>query len=304
MSGIRLVVLLALGLSDGLISLVADNAGPDKRGRVVEWVEKTLFIRLNKLFEISAAERHHETLLTARNLLAVVREPQAYIINILPRKLPKKVVPREHYILKDLPFYKEVQKADAQKRRALLDDREGRRKEGTLRKAPGKKCSAPSLPAGAPAKKNKKKVSNKRKEVKLPTPPKKLVIPPSTYVKEVTIREPEVPPLPSVSSCSGRLAGLNHSGPSLSAAGRLALLAEETTSISQPDSPHPDADAAGASCAAILPHSALPTEEMGTVSQGLPLYEPSPLAFVPVKGLASRRSRPARDLKSGLVGRL
>ena len=75
MSGIRLVVLLALGLSDGLISLVPDNAGPDKRGCVVEWVEKASFSRLNKLFEITAAERHHETLLTARNLLAVVREP-------------------------------------------------------------------------------------------------------------------------------------------------------------------------------------------------------------------------------------
>ena len=113
MSGIRLVVLLALGLSDGLISLVPDNAGPDKRGCVVEWVEKASFSRLNKLFEITAAERHHETLLTAQNLLAVVWEPQAYVINILPRKLPKKVVPGEHYVLKDLPFYKEVRKADA-----------------------------------------------------------------------------------------------------------------------------------------------------------------------------------------------
>ena len=101
------------GLSFDLTSLFVDNAGPDKRGRVVKRVEKASFTRLNKLFEISAAERHHETLLTARNLLAVVRESQAYIINILPRKLPKKVVPREHYILKDLPFYKEVQKADA-----------------------------------------------------------------------------------------------------------------------------------------------------------------------------------------------
>ena len=90
-------------------------------------------------------------------------------------------MPGEHYILKDLPFYKEVQKVDAQKRRALLDDREGKRKEGTLRKAPGKKRSAPSFPAGAPAKeKNKRKLvlNNKGKEIKPPTPPKELVIPP------------------------------------------------------------------------------------------------------------------------------
>ncbi|RVW33122.1 hypothetical protein CK203_111164 [Vitis vinifera] len=153
--------------------------GSDKRGRVVEWVEKASFARLNKLFEIFAAERHHEMLLTARNLLAVVRESQAY----------------------------EVQKAKAQKRRALLDDREGKKKEGTLRKAPGKKCCAASLPSGAPAKKNKKLTLNKGKEIKLPTPLKELVIPPITYVKEVTIREPEHPIPPSISSGLGHLAG-------------------------------------------------------------------------------------------------
>ena len=147
-----------------------------------------------------------------------------------------------------------------------------------MRKAPGGKRPASSPPAGAPAKK-KKKVSNKGKEVKLPTPPKKFVIPPSTYVKEVTIREPEVPPLPSVSSGSGRLAGLNHSGPSLSVVGHLALLAEEATSINQPGSPHPDADTAGGSCAAASPPMAPPTEDMGAENQGLPPCEPSPLAF-------------------------
>ena len=127
---------------------------------------------------------------------------------------------------------------------------------------------------------------------------------PPTFVKEITIRELEVPPLPSVSSGSGRLAGLNHSGPSLSVAGRLVLLAEKATSINQPGSPHPDADAAGASCAAASTPMAPPTEEMGAESQGLPPCEPSPLAFVPVKGPATRRSRSARDLKSGLIGRL
>ena len=146
---------------------------------MVEWVEKASFARLNKLFEIAAAERHYETLLTARNLLAVIRESQVYIINILPRKLPKKVVSGEHYVLKDLPFYKEVKKADAEKRRALLDNRERRKKEGTLRKAPGKKRSAASLPGKAPAKRRKLVLHNKGKEVKLPTPPKEFV--PSSY---------------------------------------------------------------------------------------------------------------------------
>ena len=61
------------------------NVGTSKRGRLVEWVEKASFDRLNKLFEINTIERHYQTLLSARNLLAVVREPQPYVVNILPR---------------------------------------------------------------------------------------------------------------------------------------------------------------------------------------------------------------------------
>ena len=159
-----------------------------------------------------------------------MQEPKPYVLNILPRRLPKEVVAEEHFVLQDLPFYAAVRKADARSRKARLNKREVKRQEGRLRKALGGKRPASSPLAGAPAKK-KKKVSNKGKEVKLSTPPKEFVIPPSTYVKEITIREPEVPPLPSVSSGSERLAGLNHSGPSLSVAGRLALLAEEATSI-------------------------------------------------------------------------
>ena len=86
----------------------------------------------------------------------------------------------------------------------------------------------------------------------------------------------------------------------MSAAERLALLAEEATSVYQPGSPHPDADVAGASCAETLP----PMEETGAERQGLPPYESSSFALVPVKGLTEKRSRPASDLKSGINGRL
>ena len=146
-----------------------------------------------------------------------------------------------------------------------------------MRKAPGKKRSAPSLPAGAPPKKKKKLVLNKGKEIKLPTPSKEVVMPPPTFVKEITIREPELPALPSISSGSGCLAGLNHSGPSVPASGRLALLAEEATSVNQPGFPHPDADAVEAFCAEALPPTAPPTEETGAKSQGLPLASQAPL---------------------------
>ena len=90
----------------------------------------------------------------------------------------------------------------------------------------------------------------------------------------------------------------------MSAAGRLALLAEEATSINQPSSPHPDADAAEASCAVVSPPMATPMEKMGAENQSLPSYGPSPLALVPVKGPASRRPSSERNLKSSLIGRL
>ena len=85
---------------------------------------------------------------------------------------------------------------------------------------------------------------------------------------------------------------------------RMTLLAEEATLVCQPDSSHPDADVAGASCAETLPPMALPMEETGVESQGLPPCKPSSLTLVPVKGPATRRSHPARDLKSGINRRL
>ena len=175
------------------------------------------------------------------------------MLNILPRRLPKKVVVEEHFVIKDLPLYAAVRKADARARKARLNEREEKRQEGLLRKAPGGKRPASPSPAGAPVKKKKKQVLKKGKEIKLPTPPNEVVIPPPTFVKEIIIRTPDPSVLPSVSSGSGHLVCLNGSGPSVPAARRLALLAEEATSAYQPDSSPPDADVVGASCAETLP---------------------------------------------------
>ncbi|RVW70763.1 hypothetical protein CK203_058070 [Vitis vinifera] len=65
----------------------------------------------------------------------------------------KEVVPGEHYTVKDLPVYQEFKEADAEKCRALLDNREKKKNEGTLRKAPGQKRGAASPPNKTPAKK-------------------------------------------------------------------------------------------------------------------------------------------------------
>ena len=102
-------------------------------------------------------------LLTAWNLLAVVREPQSYVTNILPMRLPKRVVSGEHFLLKDLPFYKRAREADSKVRQERLDQREEKRQEGTLRKAPGEKGRDFS-PAARPLATKEKKKRNKMKK--------------------------------------------------------------------------------------------------------------------------------------------
>lgn len=105
-------------------------------------------------------------LLSAQNLRSVTQEPQPYVLNILPRRLPKKVVAGEHFVLKDLQFYTEAREADAQARQALLNQREERRQEGTLRRAPGDKRPAPFPPTCALAGK-KEEGSHKGKSNKI-----------------------------------------------------------------------------------------------------------------------------------------
>ena len=63
-------------------------AGKSRRGRLVNWVEKASFKKIQKLLEISERERHHEILLTARNLRELSRSPSPYIIPVIPRSLP------------------------------------------------------------------------------------------------------------------------------------------------------------------------------------------------------------------------
>ncbi|RVW26407.1 hypothetical protein CK203_086110 [Vitis vinifera] len=74
----------------------------------------------------------------------------------------------------------------------------------------------------------------------------------------------------SISSGPGRMSGLNHSGPSLVAAARLANVAEEAASINRPGNLNPDADAA----------ETAPLEEAGAESQSQPSDDPDRLAIV------------------------
>ncbi|RVW19838.1 hypothetical protein CK203_116289 [Vitis vinifera] len=103
---------------------------------------------------------------------------------------------------------------------------ERRKNEGTLWKAPGQKRNAAFLLGEAPTK--KRKLVKKGKDVKITHSPKEFVPPPITYEGDVTIQEPVNPPPHSISNGPGHVAGLNHSGPSLLVAERLASYGEPT----------------------------------------------------------------------------
>ncbi|RVW36973.1 hypothetical protein CK203_103668 [Vitis vinifera] len=73
--------------------------------RVVQWVEKASFTRLNKLFEIDALEQNHKVLLSNKNLLALINEPKSFVIPVFSRVAPLSLVLGKHFVVKDLPFY-------------------------------------------------------------------------------------------------------------------------------------------------------------------------------------------------------
>ena len=76
--------------------------GKAGEGRLVNWVEKASFKKIQKLLEIYELERHHEILLTTRNFCELSRNPSPYIIPVIPRPFPTEIVKGEHYVIVDL----------------------------------------------------------------------------------------------------------------------------------------------------------------------------------------------------------
>ena len=69
---------------------------------MVNWVEKARLDRILWLLEIIETERHHELLLSAKNLQDLGTSPFPYIMPVISRPLPNEVVKGEHFILMDL----------------------------------------------------------------------------------------------------------------------------------------------------------------------------------------------------------
>ena len=63
---------------------------------------KAGFKNIQKLQEISERERHHEILLTVRNLRELSRNPSPHILPVIPRPLPIEIEEGEHFSIADL----------------------------------------------------------------------------------------------------------------------------------------------------------------------------------------------------------
>ena len=65
-------------------------------------MEKDGFKNIQKLLKISEQERHHEILLTMKNLRELSHHPSPYILPVIPRPLPTEIVEGEHYVVANL----------------------------------------------------------------------------------------------------------------------------------------------------------------------------------------------------------
>lgn len=70
------------------INMCYVRTSKDRRGHVVEWVEKSSFAFLNKLFEIDQSEWSHNVLLTKKNLDVILTQAKPFVISFLPRLAP------------------------------------------------------------------------------------------------------------------------------------------------------------------------------------------------------------------------
>ena len=96
-------------------------------------MKKASFTRLSKLFEIDVVEWAHNALLSDKNLQALIKNLKSFIIPVFPWLAPPSLVHDEHFVLKDLSFYKVARLEDYEARQALLKEQEKKCLKRTLR---------------------------------------------------------------------------------------------------------------------------------------------------------------------------
>ena len=82
--------------------LLATCARKKRRGRLVNLVEKASLEKIHILLEVAEQERHHEVLLTVKNLSDVSFNQAPYNLLVIPRSLPSEIVDGEHFVTADL----------------------------------------------------------------------------------------------------------------------------------------------------------------------------------------------------------
>ena len=146
-------------------SLCSSNASKERRGHLVKWMEKASFARLNKLFKIDVVEWAHNVLLSRKNLLALIENPKSFIIPVFPQLAPPSLVPSEHFMLKDLPFYEVSCLVDSEACQARL--KKGQKE--TLRQAPATGRLSSSSVVHPPTRRNKKYVTRPVQRARTPS---------------------------------------------------------------------------------------------------------------------------------------
>ena len=77
-------------------------AGKSRKGKLVHWVERASFRKIQRFLEISEQEQHHEVLLTVKNLHDLSRHPTPYSVSIILHPLASEIVEGEHFVTADL----------------------------------------------------------------------------------------------------------------------------------------------------------------------------------------------------------
>ena len=99
-------------------------------------MKKASFTRLRKLFEIDVVEWAHSALLSDKNLQVLIKNLKLFIILTFSWLAPPSLIPDEHFMLKDLFFYKVACLANSKARQARLKEWEKKCLKRTLRQTP------------------------------------------------------------------------------------------------------------------------------------------------------------------------
>lgn len=73
------------------------------------------------------SEWNHKVLLLDKNLLMLIDALKSFVIPVFPHVALPSLMPREHFVLKDLSFYEVAHLVDSEARQAHLEKREKKR---------------------------------------------------------------------------------------------------------------------------------------------------------------------------------